>query len=233
MTSKLALTSLALGALAFLALRLHLDRLEARITGGAMTRVLTLTSDLPAGAPITREIIATRELPQLFRESRHIAASELEHVVGARLAVGGRANETLQWTDLTSMRPRLRQLSSLIPHGMRAMTVQAPGLAPDALVAPGDRFDVFRAGAASGAVVLQDVVVLAVGEDIGGAQSGARRTRGGGGRGSITLSVTLEQGRALAEAELLGPLRFVMRNPADVALDTRDPRAAYDGEHER
>src|SRR5688500_2983426 len=106
MTSKLALISLALGALAFIALRVHLDRLEARITGGAMTRVLMLTSDLPAGAAVTREVVATRELPLLFRESRHIAAGELEQVVGARLAVGGRANETLQWTDLSSIRPK-------------------------------------------------------------------------------------------------------------------------------
>jgi Flp pilus assembly protein CpaB len=167
MPSKLTLTSLAFGVLAFVALRLHLDRLEARITGGAMARVLVLTSDLPAGAAITREAVTSRELPQLFRESRHIAASEIEQIVGVQLAVPGRANETLQWTDLASMRPKLRQLSSLIPHGMRAMTVQAPGLAPDALLTPGDRVDVFRAGAASSALVLQDVVVLAVGDDIG------------------------------------------------------------------
>lgn len=227
--TKLALTSLALGALAFVALRVHLGHLEARITGGAMTRVLMLTSDLPAGAIITREVVATRELPQLFRESRHIAAGELDEVVGTRLAVAARANETLCWTDLSSMRPKLRQLSSLIPHGMRAMTVQAPGLAPDALIMPGDRVDVFRVGATTSDVVLQDVVVLAVGDDIGGPQSAGRR-KGSGGRSSITVSVTLEQGRALAQAEQLGPLRFVMRNPADVALDTRDAHAAIDDE---
>lgn len=227
MSSKLTLTSIAFGVLAFVALRLHLDRLEARITGGSMARVLVLTSDLPAGAAITRDAVSSRELPQLFRESRHIAASELEQIVGVQLAVPGRANETLQWTDLASMRPKLRQLSSLIPHGMRAMTVQAPGLAPDALLTPGDRVDVFRAGASSSELVLQDVVVLAVGDDIGGAAS-ARRAKGSGGRSSITVSVTLEQSRALAEAELLGPLRFVMRNPDDVALGSAAKHAAYE-----
>jgi Flp pilus assembly protein CpaB len=228
MPSKLTLTSLAFGVLAFVALRLHLDRLEARITGGAMARVLVLTSDLPAGASITREAVTARELPQLFRESRHIAASEIEQIVGVQLAVPGRANETLQWTDLASMRPKLRQLSSLIPHGMRAMTVQAPGLAPDALLTPGDRVDVFRVGTASSELVLQDVVVLAVGDDIGGPATAARRSKSSGGRGSITVSVTLEQSRALAQAELLGPLRFVMRNPDDVALDSAAKHAAYE-----
>jgi hypothetical protein len=40
--------------------------------------------------------------------------------------------------------------------------------------------------------------------------------------------VTLEQSRALAQAELLGPLRFVMRNPDDVALDSAAKHAAYE-----
>jgi Flp pilus assembly protein CpaB len=231
MHSKLTLTSIAFGVLAFVALRLHLDRLEARITGGAMARVLVLTSDLPAGTAITRDVVSSRELPQLFRESRHIVASELDQIVGVQLAVSGRANETLQWTDLASMRPKLRQLSSLIPHGMRAMTLQAPGLAPDALLTPGDRVDVFRVGPAHGEIVLQDAVVLAVGDDIGGVSPTARRTKSSGGRSSITLSVTLEQSRALAQAEQLGPLRFVMRNPDDVALDSAGQRVAYDGEN--
>lgn len=230
MPSKLALTSIAFGVLAFVALRLHLDRLEARITGGAMVRVLVLTSDLPAGTAVTREVITTRELPQLFRESRHIAANELEQIVGMQLAISGRANETLQWTDLASMRPRVRQLSSLIPRGMRAMTLKAPGLAPDALLTPGDRVDVFRATGASSEVVLQDIVVLAIGDDIGGASMGTRRASSSGTRSSITVSVTLEQSRVLAQAELLGPLRFVMRNPDDVALDSARLQIADDGE---
>jgi Flp pilus assembly protein CpaB len=230
MPSKLTLTSIAFGVLAFVALRLHLDRLEARITGGAVARVLVLTSDLPAGTAITREVVTPRELPQLFRESRHIAASEIEQIVGLQLAVAGRANETLQWTDLASMRPKLRQLSSLIPHGMRAMTLQAPGLAPDALLTPGDRVDVFRASGASSEVVLQDVVVLAIGDDIGGASAAARRAKTSNGRSSITVSVTLEQSRALAQAELLGPLRFVMRNPEDVALDSGRQQVADESE---
>jgi Flp pilus assembly protein CpaB len=70
--------------------------------------------------------------------------------------------------------------------------------------------------------------VLAVGDDIGGSQS--RRSKGAAGRSSITVSVTLEQGRALARAEQLGPLRFVLRNPADVALDSRDARPTIDDE---
>jgi pilus assembly protein CpaB len=216
MPSKLATTSIALGVLALIVLRLHLAHLEARITGGAMTRVLMLTADLPAGASITRDVLASRDLPQAFRESRHIAASELEDVVGAQLAVSARANETLGWTDLTTMRPRLRQLSNLIPHGMRAMTLGQSGLAPEALLRPGDRVDVLRLGASGGAeVVLQDVVVLAVGDDLGGARverSTSSRT------GAITLSVTVEQSRVLAQAEQLGKLRLVLRNPDDIAL---------------
>jgi Flp pilus assembly protein CpaB len=217
MHKKLALTSLAFGLLALVVLRVHLDRLEARITGGSTIRVLTLTSDLPSGAVIRREVLGTRELPQAFHESRHVAASELEQVIGSALAIGAQANDTLQWTDLASMRPKARQLSSLIPHGMRAMTLRAAGLAPDALISPGDRVDVLRVGGSGGpGVVLQDVIVLAVGDDIGGPAAATERKSGRA--GAITVSVTLEQSRVLAEAEQAGPLRLVMRNPDDVAL---------------
>lgn len=216
MPSKLLTISLLSGAIALVALRLHLERLEARATGGALTRVLMLTADLDAGTELTRDVVALRELPETFRESRHIPASELEQVLGAQLAVSARANETLQWTDLTSVRPKLRQLSSLIPLGMRAMTLAARAGAFDALLTPGDRVDVLRSGAGRGEVVLQDVLVLAVGDDLGGPTAGAGKARVR--TGSATVSVTLEQSRLLAQAEQLGALRFVVRNPDDVGL---------------
>jgi len=218
MHSKLVVTSLACGVVALIALRLHLDRLEARVTGGSVTRVLMLTSDLGAGATVTREVVSTRDMPATYRESRHIDASELEQVLGAQLALSTRANETLLWSDLTSVRPQLQKLSSLVPHGMRAMTLQARGGAFDALLTPGDRIDVLRPGAAgSTEVVLQDVVVLAVGDDLGGPRaSTANRPSGRG--ASVTVSVTLEQSRLLAQAEQLGALRLVMRNPDDMVL---------------
>lgn len=218
MTSKLALTSVVFGLLALVTLRMHVGRLEARIAGGGLTRVLALTADVSAGGAITREALTTRELPQAFRESRHIAASDFEQVIGAHLAVGVRANETLQWTDLAGIRPKLRQLSLLVPHGMRAMTLQAQGLGTGALIRPGDRVDVLRTTSSSNAeLVLQDVVVLAVGSDIGGGTL-APASHGPAARGgAITVSVTLEQSGALARAEQLGPLRLVLRNPDDIA----------------
>lgn len=212
--SKQLWASLACGALALAALTLHLERLEARITGGGSARVLALTADLSAGQAITRDVVAAREVPQAFRESRHIAASEFDDVVGAPLAVDVRANDTLQWTDLASIRPKARTLSALIPHGMRAMALNARG-GFDALLRPGDRVDVLRAGAGAD-VVLQDVVVLAVGDDLGGPEARGPKSAARG--AAITVSVTLEQSRQLALAEQQGALRLVMRNPDDVAL---------------
>lgn len=223
MPSKLLTISLATGAVALIALRLHLDRLEARIVGGPVTRVLMLTADLDAGATLTREAIATRELPETFRESRHIPGSELEQVLGARLAVAARANETLHWTDLASVRPKLRQLSSLIPRGMRAMTLAARSGSFDALLAPGDRVDILRSSGGHGEVVLQDVLVLAVGDDLGGPSSAGAAGKARIRATSATVSVTLEHSRLLAQAEQLGALRFVVRNPDDVGLGSNAP----------
>ncbi len=234
MQRKALLISIASAVLGTLLLRAYLQRFEEEATGGPRAAVLVLSADLAAGDLIGRESISSRDYPASYRDSRHIAASDADQVIGARLAVPGRANESLLWTDLSSARARVRQLSGLVPEGMRAMTLESAGRELQQLLNPGDRVDVLGGSeraldANSGAIatVAEDLLVLAIGVDLGGPAANKKPRQG-----AVTLSVTPEQGRALASAERKGPLRLVLRNLDDLALSRTDPALKSDDKPE-
>jgi pilus assembly protein CpaB len=210
-----ALIASAVAALAtFALLRTYLHRFELEATGGPKHEVVTLARDLEHGAVIERAALVTRELPESYLESRHVTARDLDRLVGLTLAVPGRAGEALLWTDLTSLRRGAARLSSLVPAGMRAMTL-APRGGSDALLEPGDRVDVLAprsdataADSTRTRVVAEAVLVLATGEPTDTPNGSRRGTR----RGAVTVAVTPEQGGALAEAELTTPLRLLLRD---------------------
>jgi pilus assembly protein CpaB len=161
-----------------------------------------------------------------------VLANEIDQVLDARLGVAVRANETLLWSDLASMRERERQLSNLVPEGMRAFTLAPRNGAFDALLAPGDRVDVLLARNSgvgeredNGAqLVAQNLLVLAVGDDTG--RAGGRRAARSDRAGQLTVSVTPADAARLAQVEQQGSLRAVLRNPEDLTLtETTQPAA--------
>ena len=229
MDRRALLISALATVLGALALWLYLRRFEREASGGPTTRVLVFARDAPQGAAVRRELLGERALPEAYLESRHVGASDADQVLGATLGVDARAGEALLWTDLASLRDRGRRLSNLIPEGMRAIAldVRSGGLEP--LLRAGDRVDVLAAArrasdGASGAhaaLVAQNLLVLAVGGDLGGA-SAQREPRNAH---SVSLGVTPAQAAQLADAEQTASLRLVLRNTGD--LDLTGPTSAH------
>jgi Flp pilus assembly protein CpaB len=211
------LISLAAGIAGALLLYLHVQRIEARIHGGPESAVLVLTSDLAAGAVIARDAIAARTRPAQFREGQHIAFDQIDHVIGAQVASALNAGEPLHWSDLKAMRPALRTLASVVPAGMRAMTLREQRSGLDGLLTPGDRVDALLgtaergAEARDGAKVVEGLLVLAIGRELSMAGERPRD-------GAVTVSVTLEQAALLSAAEQNGGVRLVLRNAEDLVL---------------
>jgi Flp pilus assembly protein CpaB len=208
------------------ALRLYMQRFEAATAGGPATRVLVLVEDIAAGTPLRREMLGTRELAPVCLESRHVLARDIDQVLDARVGIPARANEALLWTDLGSMREPARQLSKLVPEGMRALTLGSSSSVFDSLIAPGDRVDVLvipHDGRSEphdlASMAAENLLVLAVGNDLGGL--GHERDAKAASRGQVTVSVTPEQGARLAETERRGALRLVLRNADDIAVTGR------------
>jgi len=207
--------SAVLGAVA---LHLYLERFETEAVGGPPQAVVMVARDLALGEVITEAALTTHELPEQYVEERHIAASDLSRVIGTRATAAVPSGASLLWSDLDVLQAG-RTLSSLVRAGMRAYSLSEGATSFDGLLRPGDRVDVLFSSGTDGAshTLLQNVLVLTVGADLGAAGKGTDDdARDGDG---VTLSVTQAQAERLASAEGHGRLALVLRNPEDLVVD--------------
>jgi pilus assembly protein CpaB len=214
--------SLLVAALGFILLAVYVRQFQREATGGDPVPLLVMRQDVPAGAPITEEMLLVRALPERYVEDRQVLAAELPRVLGVRSSIALGANQTLLWTDLaTSPRDR-SSLSSRIPKGMRAMRISGTtqrGFGE--LMRPGDRVDVLLTKARPGAdarvvtvPLLQNILVLAVGQRFGGAAESSPRRRDD----AVTLLLSIDQASLLAQARRDGSLSLVLRNEDDLEI---------------
>ncbi len=202
--------------------QLYVGRLKDEISGGPRTAVLIAAVDIAAGSVIEREMLGLRELPRGYLEQRHIKAAEADRVIGAHAGAAVKADESLLWTDIAAFQSERGTLSGLVQEGMRAITISARASDLSGLIRPGDRVDVLftrseglGGGGQFTSTLLQNLLVLAVGADIGGQDQVRKLSRSGG---SVTLSATVEQAQLLTQAEHQGRLKLALRNPDDIVL---------------
>ena len=207
---------------------LYLDRLEQRISGGAGVGVLVTLESLQSGDTLTGERLAVREVPRAYVDERFVKESERDQIAGLQLKNDVSEQQTLTWTDLALSADEPRSLSGLVPKGSRAVSVRASGGKEGfAHLRPGDCVDVIAKlptpdGDDQAAVVLlQRIMVLAVGSDTAGGEEKTNRERRWGSDATVTLSVSLRQAQLLALAVERGSLQLALRNPEDQRIDSR------------
>lgn len=234
MNGKALLAAVMVGAIGVGLLLLYKQRFEAEASGGAPVAVLMAVKDIPLGAVMTDNLLGVRELPESYVESRHIRASDASRIIGIRASMEIKANESILWTDLATTSGERRDLSSLVKAGMRAITIRADATSAfGGLLRPGDRVDAFLTvsrgeqsqGGRETIPLLQNVIVLAVGQDTGAVESDGRRP---GQVNQVTLSVTVEEAQLVAFATDRGRLSLVLRNPEDIAVLRNQPRTTVD-----
>lgn len=219
MNSKSLLTLTAVSALGGLGLmHLYLGQLEKQAAGGDKVAVLVAVDDIPVGTVLNNDLLAVRQVPAAYVSPRQVGTEDAPQVLGVRVSTGLRANDFLQWTDLSQGQATGRDLSSLVRDGMRALSLKGSALF-DGLLRPGDRVDLLfstQEGASPGtSTLLQNVMVLSVGGTIDPA---AKDSTGYRNPTSVTLSVTLEQSQLITQAQLHGQIALVLRNPDDIVI---------------
>lgn len=244
MTRRPLVIAVFLAACATALLVVYLRRFEREVSGGPPVRLLTLVKAVERGAVISDDALATRDVPLAYVEDRAVRATERSKVLGLEAASRLEPQQTLQWSDLAIM-TEARELSALVQPGKRGVTVRAAGFDDtpgNVLIHPGDYVDVIVTGAigaastaardareAASVVLLQRVLVLAVGEQTGPVRAsdplvshGQREDR------PLTLSLSLAEAQRLALARERGQLSVVVRNAADPAVqaDVPDVRAS-------
>lgn len=210
----------------------YLRRYEREMSGGEPVRVLTLLQAVERGAVITEPMLATRDVPIAYVEDRAVRAAERAKVLGLEAAASLRPQQSLLWTDL-AVATEARDLSALVQPGKRGVTVRASGFEDtpgSALVRPGDYVDVIVTSLESddlrqqvSAVLLQRVLVLAVGERTDAPPADALGPCLGRSDRQLTLSLGLAEAQRLALASEKGRLSVAVRNAADPAVQADVP----------
>ncbi|APS00527.1 Flp pilus assembly protein CpaB [Pajaroellobacter abortibovis] len=226
--NKLALlTALIMSLLAGLLLFLYLRRFEQESSGGAPVKILVVIKPIDNHTMLTEDMIATRIIPQAYVESRAVREQERLRVLGLRVSNSLQANQVLMWTDLASTTDERRELSSLVQPGMRAVMVQLPSEDKSyLLIRPGDRLDVLATmradqenrSVSTSVVLLQNILVLAVGADTGADLSGGGPTSSQKQERILSLSVNVPEAQLLELAQEKGKLSIALRSPNDVRI---------------
>jgi pilus assembly protein CpaB len=206
---------------------LYLKRFESESSGGPRVRVLVVLKPLERGQQVTDDALSVREIPQAYVEDRAIRAADRSKIVGLRVGGLVQAQQTLMWTDLTVASEEHRDLAALVQPGRRAVSIEFRADAASAMIRPGDYVDVLGVVSQNGGearsarVLLQRVLVLAVGNSLGAdddLKAGARVPGSG-----ITLSVTLPEAQLLALSSERSALSVALRGPDDSHKAERIP----------
>jgi pilus assembly protein CpaB len=226
MNKRALLISFVVAMLGAVLLVIYLRRFEEEASGGEPVRLLSAVKPIEAGQIITEEMLAARVVPRAYVEDRAILEAEKPKILGLRMGHTIQAQQTLLWTDLAISMSDRKNLSSLIQPSYRAVTVRAGTEGSSViLVRPGDRIDVIvtmpQAGGSSDArtavVLLQNVLVLAVGSDTGAEQvekgPSTRKTDM-----VLSLRLSLAESQLLALATEKGRITVALRSPDDVRV---------------
>ena len=199
---------------------------SGRLTPQATVPVVVATAEISRGTMLKPELVAIKEFPEnLVPAGTH---TDVETVV-----------ERAALTSFVAGQPILENnvgdhglgAAALIRPGMRAYTIHTPteSSGVGGLLLPGNRVDVLltmtgrteeRSGGGSTATLLQNVEILAAGQDLGQNESQnapPQQLR------SVTLLVTPDMATKLTLAQTMGTLNLTLRNDSDKSVAETTP----------
>ncbi len=205
------------GAAAFfiglLGFQAYAVRIKEESQGGRPVSVLIVTRDLEPGALLSPETLAKVDVPADYLDERRIRESEKENLMGVPVQNALKAGDGLIWGDLADGKAH-QHLAALVLPGRRAYSIDAGANPLGRLLRVGDHVDVLVEASGRSEILLERVLVLAVGGKVESEELGVASAEFGG--KGVTLSVTSAEAEKLFSAESRGDLRLILRNPEDL-----------------
>ena len=224
MKKKLVI-AIGLALIAVLSLWLYSRSLQEEVAGGQKVQILVAGEDIPAGARVTKAMLAVREVPEAYVHQASIHKGEENQIIGRPVAEKVSQGQPLLWSDFELQKSaQSRRLAGAVQKGQRALTIAVDMSGSLAgMLRPGDHVDILgtfaRAQGTDWATVtlLQNVLVVATG-DLRGTGEGEEQPVGGGPRtfNNITVSVDLEEAELLVFAMQRGPINIALRSQEDI-----------------
>ena len=195
--------------------------IEKKVTTDLTEEVICVAYDIPPKTQLTRIMLVKKNVPEEYIHPN--AVRTMEEAVGAISLTSFVEGEQLLKSKLVSRGDTKNGLAYLIPEGERAMSLsvdQVSGVA--GLIKPGDRVDVAavislplrgQEETSSAIIVLQDIVILAVGKNMN--DNSSKTDSDSSAKQTVTLSVTLQEAQELFLACQKGVIRLLLRSPVD------------------
>jgi len=238
--------AIIIGVLAFVLTSQYLRRKNEEIEkrwaelyeGAQKIRVVIAARDIPGGSVIKREDLLAHEIFKSTAHDRVVLPKEADLIVGRKTKLRITAETPVLWTDIIGGSPDEKGLADAVKPGMRALSISVSGAASvSGMVQPNDRIDVlgtfsFPSDRVQGEMetvtltVLQDVTVLAVGNQL--SRHSSQRGRRSGGYSTVTLEITPREAEMLVFAEQVkGRLVLSLRNSSDVSFESDLPSVDF------
>lgn len=201
------------------------------------TTVLIAAKDLPKGSIIDEGSLESKTIPKDYVEPKAVTAPD--RVIGMITAVTISQGEQITLGKLiSSQQARGSSLAMVTPVGKRAITIAVDNIASlVGMIKPTDYVDLIgllpvpmltadgRQESQMAVVPLfQNVLVLAVGQDLGGIAFSAegryrKDEQSGGSSPLITLALTPQEASLIAFVQEQGKIRLTLRSPADSRVE--------------
>jgi len=243
------LIAVAVGLAAAMLTRLWLNAQEAEVSGRlaqidaryGTIWALAYRNDTPPGTVLTQKDLVKIEVPKLGLRGQALEEKDAPDIIGRKTVVGHNAEDVVFWSDLEGGGERRHGLSDDIKRTMRAISINCSGAASvSGMVKPNDHVDVIGTFAFPGAdgnvksneietrTILQNVLVLAVGQTTAKTRLGAMPSMGNG-YATVTLEVTPREAEILAFTEQMkGRLVLTLRNRNDTSCEKELPKVDFE-----
>jgi len=211
-------------------LQLYLSGMKKQYSAGmSFENFVVATREIPAHTPVTAKMIATQKFPQKYIHKEAIRAKDKNFVIGQPTTFKITKNQPLLWTDFAGTKERIGLSGVITSDEERALTIPVTEISGVGfLLKPDDHVDILgtfvnpQNGQMTTLTLLQNVTVLAVGTNLGGAQEreevttkrGKKRTSRRASQtrySSITLLVTPEEAELLIFSQAKGSITLMLR----------------------
>ncbi len=240
--------SLGLALLAGLFLWMY-GQEQARSYGvaGKKVSVVVAKTEISGNQKVTREMLTTAKVPELYRHPASLRPEEIDSVVGQVTAHRVRERQPLLTTDFLSPDTKV-ELDTVVKEGWRALTIPVDKTSSfGGLLRTDDHVDILgtflkpgEGGAQASAAdrdrryvtltLLQNVTILAVGGRIGDKDISTTPTdtRGRQTFDTVTVLITPEEAELLTFALDKGEISLALRNANDVTTEAAMGEKSFD-----
>ncbi len=236
--------SIVVGILAFMLTRQYivgkeavLKKREAAFNARTrMVKVAAASKDLPRGTTLRAGDLIMVPIPKANMPERAVTRDEAHTMFRRKTIFEIKANQMILWSDIQGGDPASRGLAPAVREKLRAISLNISGAAGvSGMVLPNDRVDVLGtfnlpSKDVPGEIetvtltVLQDVTILATGQQMAKDIAASRGKRGSKGYSTVTVEVTPREAELLVFAQQMnGALALALRNPSDQTYESSLP----------